>query len=109
MLIRCVAVVVSIACLFPASALCDANPPSCELFVATDGNDSWSGRLPEPNADRSDGPLATLTAARDAVRKLLDHGPVGSPIRVVVRGGTYRIQFRRNYQHRPRNRPDPGV
>ena len=31
-----------------------------QLYVATNGNDAWSGKLPEPNADGTDGPLATL-------------------------------------------------
>ena len=42
---------------------------AAEFYVATNGNDRWSGRFPEPNADRSDGPLASLAAARDAVRR----------------------------------------
>lgn len=28
------------------------------LYVSTAGKDSWSGRLAEPNADGSDGPLS---------------------------------------------------
>lgn len=37
-------------------------------YVSPDGDDRWSGTLPEPNASRTDGPLATLRAARDSVR-----------------------------------------
>ena len=40
------------------------------LFVAPDGNDSWSGQIETPKSDRTDGPLATLAGARNAVRKL---------------------------------------
>ncbi len=40
------------------------------FYVAVNGGDRWSGRLPEPNAARTDGPLATLAGARDAVRRL---------------------------------------
>ena len=40
------------------------------FYVAVTGNDAWSGRLPRPNAKRTDGPIATLTGARDAIRKL---------------------------------------
>jgi|GEM_PF-5435287 len=43
---------------------------STELYVAVDGDDRWSGRLAAPDAEASDGPLATLAAARDAVRAL---------------------------------------
>ena len=41
-----------------------------QLYVATSGNDSWSGTRPEPNAAGTDGPFATLTRARDAAREL---------------------------------------
>jgi formate dehydrogenase iron-sulfur subunit len=33
------------------------------LYISPAGNDGWSGRLPEPNAARTDGPLATLVGA----------------------------------------------
>jgi len=39
------------------------------FFVGSNGNDFWSGRLPQPNADRTDGPFATLHAACRAARK----------------------------------------
>lgn len=59
------------------------------FFVATDGNDSWSGKLPAPNARKTDGPFATLTRARDAVRDLKTAGGLKGPITVRVRGGKY--------------------
>ena len=40
------------------------------FYVSTAGNDAWSGTLSAPNAAKTDGPLASLRAARDAVRKL---------------------------------------
>lgn len=40
------------------------------FFVATNGNDTWSGRIPRANANRTDGPFATLHAACGASRKL---------------------------------------
>ena len=60
-----------------------------ELQVATDGNDAWSGRLARPNADRTDGPLASLEGARLAVRKL--PRPLTEPVQVVFAAGTYRL------------------
>lgn len=56
------------------------------LYVSTRGSDAWSGRYPEPLTDGSDGPLATLTAARDRVRELRREG---RPVVVMVRGGVY--------------------
>ena len=30
------------------------------FYVATNGNDTWSGKVPAPNADKTDGPFATV-------------------------------------------------
>ena len=57
-------------------------------YVAVHGNDGWSGRIAAPDAARQDGPFATLTRARDAVRSALARKPL-APIRVLVRSGTY--------------------
>ncbi|MHC4426378.1 MAG: right-handed parallel beta-helix repeat-containing protein, partial [Planctomycetota bacterium] len=54
-------------------------------FVAVNGNDSWSGWLPEPNPDRTDGPFATLSAACRAARK----PGTRQARKVVVRAGQY--------------------
>ena len=62
------------------------------LYVSPSGNDSWSGKLPEPEKDGSDGPFATLEKARDTIRSIKNAGrfPSGE-ITVFIRGGTYRI------------------
>ena len=62
---------------------------SADFYVATDGNDSWSGRLDTPNAAKTDGPFATLERARDAVRDLSKN--VNRDVTVFIRGGTYRL------------------
>src|SRR5436190_19146000 len=36
------------------------------FFVATNGNDSWSGRLPSPNRAGTDGPFVTFKRAVQA-------------------------------------------
>lgn len=59
------------------------------FYVATDGNDAWSGQLPAPNADKTDGPFATLVRSRDAIRQLKATGRLNKPVTVMVRGGTY--------------------
>jgi hypothetical protein len=62
------------------------------FYVAPNGNDHWSGRLPRPTASRSDGPLATpraaLAAAR-AARATIGGGP--ATISIFLRGGTYEL------------------
>jgi hypothetical protein len=60
------------------------------LYVAPDGNDTWSGQQIKPNAARTDGPLASLAGARDAGRRA--RPAAGGELGVVtvrVRGGTY--------------------
>ena len=58
------------------------------FYVATNGNDSWSGNLSEPNKAGTDGPFATLTRARDEVRKVVSQN-LTEDIRVLIREGTY--------------------
>lgn len=59
------------------------------LYVSPEGQDDWSGKLPTVNADHSDGPLRTLTRARDLVRTWLEEDLPEGEIHVVLRGGEY--------------------
>lgn len=43
---------------------------TADFYVATNGNDSWSGTLADPNTNGTDGPFATIEKAQNAVRKL---------------------------------------
>jgi hypothetical protein len=66
-----------------------AGAATTTLYVSPNGNDAWSGALDAPSA--SDGPLATITGARDALRRLRADGKIDGPVKVVVRGGGYAI------------------
>jgi hypothetical protein len=59
------------------------------VYVSPKGNDAWSGRLAAPNAAKTDGPVASLHGARDAVRRLKAAGPLTRPVRVIIAGGVY--------------------
>jgi len=59
-----------------------------EWHVSRNGNDGWSGSLAAPNADRTDGPFATLERARDAIRGRRATGVAG-PVTVFIHGGDY--------------------
>lgn len=66
--------------------------PAVTLYVATNGNDAWSGALPAPNAAKTDGPFATLERARDAIRALKKAGPLSAGgVCVQVREGQYAL------------------
>jgi len=61
------------------------------LYVSPQGNDQWSGRLARPNRERTDGPVASLRGARDAIRILKSMGTITKPVRVIVMDGTYNL------------------
>jgi hypothetical protein len=66
---------------------------AADLYIATKGNDAWSGKLPSPNVAKTDGPFATLERARDEIRKwkkakTLPRGGVT----IEVQGGAYERQ-----------------
>jgi hypothetical protein len=65
--------------------------PAVTFHVATEGNDAWSGNLQQPNAEKTDGPLATLAGARNAVRRLKAQGPLKESVEVVVAAGVYTL------------------
>jgi|ETNmetMinimDraft_26_1059896.scaffolds.fasta_scaffold13296_1 hypothetical protein len=62
----------------------DIEPADGTFFVATDGNDAWSGSLPKGSKAADDGPFRTLAAARDAVS-----ASEASNRRVIIREGTH--------------------
>jgi len=64
------------------------------FFVATNGNDQWSGRLPAPNRKGTDGPFATIPAALKNVRVLRqqDGRAAGKAPTVFVGSGSYCLE-----------------
>ena len=73
-----------------ALAFIAADLRAAEVYVSTSGRDAWSGKLPAPNAAKTDGPLATLERARKKIVAMKKAGPlpVGG-VTVVLRGGVY--------------------
>jgi hypothetical protein len=61
------------------------------LYVATGGNDAWTGGLAEPDAAKTDGPFATLQRARDEARRIKAASAPVDPVTIFVRGGTYSL------------------
>ena len=63
-----------------------------KIYVSTNGNDSWSGKLDKPNKNKTDGPLASLERARDIIRELNNQNalPKGNVL-VEVQEGTYEM------------------
>jgi len=73
-----------------------------DLFISPLGNNAWSGRLPEPNAEKTDGPLASLEGARRKLQMLMTPryiqpdpdgaGGPAMPCTVWLRGGVYPLR-----------------
>jgi len=61
------------------------------LHVAQDGCDGWSGLLPSSNEAGSDGPLKTITQARDKIRAIRAENVLNSPVEVHIHQGLYEI------------------
>jgi hypothetical protein len=90
------AILVALGC----QAVLPAQPDVVRLsfFVSPAGNDAWSGRTPEPNEKKTDGPLATPARAREVVREAVKAINVAQPppagsrsVTVYLRGGTYQF------------------
>src|SRR5690606_3965707 len=85
--------------LIHSSGIAESNhqKPGLKLYVSTEGNDNWSGKLSKPNCKNTNGPFATIEKARDVIRALKEENnlPKGSII-VEIQGGTY--EFSRPFE-----------
>lgn len=60
------------------------------LYVAPDGNDTWSGQLAQAS-NNGDGPLASLSGAHDALRRLKLQEAFSGPVVVSIADGEYAV------------------
>ena len=71
----CAAAALAAACSRVAEVDYSPRPEAARtLYVSLDGDDAWSGAVPEANSQRNDGPLRTLEGARDALRRMRSQG-----------------------------------
>ncbi|MHC5077366.1 MAG: hypothetical protein ACYTFM_13225 [Planctomycetota bacterium] len=69
-------------------------PEKCAaiFYISKLGDDRWSGTIPEPKEDESDGPFATLDRARDAVQQRRKNIQCDlSSAQVLIRKGIYTL------------------
>jgi hypothetical protein len=83
-------------------------PKPIVFHVSPAGNDRWSGTRPKPNAAATDGPFATITRARDALRALRRKG-LAAPAKVLIRAGTYFLSEPLVFDHRDSGTADCPV
>jgi hypothetical protein len=62
------------------------------LYISTQGNDAWSGKLASPNEGRTDGPFATLGAARQTIRQMKATGLPTGGVTVWIHPGDYYLE-----------------
>lgn len=79
----------ALVCLLILLTASTCNAAEADFFVSVGGSDRWSGTVAAPNAQKSDGPFATLERARDAVRELKKRK--AADIVVLIREGTYQL------------------
>src|SRR6266567_5488960 len=84
-------VLLMVGCAGPAAKVSAPMPAPGIFFVATNGDDRWSGRVAAPNRARTDGPLATSSAALKAVREFRrqETNAVAKAVTVFLRSGPY--------------------
>lgn len=63
-----------------------------QLYVSPMGRDDWSGRLSEPDCDKSDGPFASIKRAQEEIRRLKSEKAMDGPVVVLLREGTYFLE-----------------
>ncbi len=61
------------------------------IYISPEGNDAWSGALPEANESKTEGPLASIQKALEKVKNIRNSDAGDKTIRVVLRGGTYLV------------------
>lgn len=84
----------SLAFLLAAALLASANlcAEPLTFYLATNGNDQWSGRSANPSANRTDGPFATLPAALSAARLARQNkSGTAEGITILLRDGLYEL------------------
>jgi hypothetical protein len=64
---------------------------AADIYVSPNGNNDWTGRLAEPNADGTDGPVKTIDTARRKVREMKARGALPDGMTVHIRGGQYQL------------------
>ena len=81
----CLTLIALASCSRPAPL---ASAPAAVFYVATNGNDAWTGR--SPNAARNDGPFLTVARALHAVRQSRQNpGSSDRSARIILRQGVY--------------------
>ena len=65
----------------------EARQDGAVVYVACDGDDTWSGSLPSPNPAKTDGPVATVHRAIELARR--NRGDSQEGYAVQIRQGTY--------------------
>jgi len=75
----------------PAGVAAQTAPATLVLHVSPAGDDRWSGERAEPDASRTDGPLATPQRARDLLRERRRGGTLPAAVEVRLHAGRYRL------------------
>lgn len=80
------------------------------FHISPKGDDTWSGRHAEPLPGGTDGPWATLSGARDGLRKLRALPEFqGKPVTVIIRDGFFELAETLRFDPQDSGQPDAPV
>ncbi|WP_405603920.1 right-handed parallel beta-helix repeat-containing protein [Polaribacter sp. Asnod1-A03] len=82
-------IILLVSFIFAINAQDKIDEVKADFYVSPQGSDEWSGELAVPNADKTDGPFASLDNARKAVRNLKKKK--SEDIVVLIREGIYKL------------------
>lgn len=80
---------IAILTLLLVASVVESTSAQTKFYVSPGGRDTWSGTLPVPNQQKTDGPFATLLQARNVIRQ--KRREINDDILVQIRQGTYRL------------------
>lgn len=63
------------------------------FYVSPEGNDNWSGTVPEANPEKTDGPFQSIYRALEKVKEVRKYKKEDGhlTVKIILRGGTYSI------------------
>ena len=98
------------ACIAWGGSAVAVHAATVTFHVSQEGNDGWSGALPQPDELSEDGPFKTIARARDAIRALkAAQGLPQGGVEVRIGGGHYFLEQPLEFTEADSGTPDAPV
>ncbi len=80
-----------LAAICAVGTLCQLSAQAVTLYVSPAGRDTWSGDMPAPNKEGTDGPLASMDGARKRINQIKPLKIMRTPVDVQFASGRYPV------------------